>query len=258
MYVILVSADVQVHNVAGLSYTTSSAFIFPSRGCSWASNSVLAALISPSPLVHLKAARLCRSKDAAGEPQWSLGGRSMARVTTRSLTRLKLVTQGSPAASSKVAIKILTTHTTRYVTLNRIVMIAPFGVARTYSGRAHELSNGPRRPAGRRGVLHTPCAFEAAGVCNTPLRLFTSPAYSGAMRRSRRSAHDLTATPVSTADGRRRTGLRAQYEGARHVFARRVVSAESASVGPLTVQPADGRGHHVCHQQCARPHTFAG
>jgi len=38
-------------------------------------------------------------QDAAGEPQWSLGGRSMARVTTRSLTRLKLVTQGSPAAS---------------------------------------------------------------------------------------------------------------------------------------------------------------
>ena len=57
-----VSAGVEVRNVAGLSYTTSSAFIFPSRGCSWASNSVLAALLSPSPLVHLKAARLCRSK----------------------------------------------------------------------------------------------------------------------------------------------------------------------------------------------------
>ncbi len=37
--------------------------------------------------------------DAAGEPQWSLVGRSMVCVTTRSLTRLKLVTQGSPAAS---------------------------------------------------------------------------------------------------------------------------------------------------------------
>ncbi len=59
-----VSAGVQVRNVAGLSYTTSSAFIFPSRGCSWASNSILAALVSPSPLVHLKAAGLCRSKVA--------------------------------------------------------------------------------------------------------------------------------------------------------------------------------------------------
>ncbi len=55
---------VEVRNVAGLSCTTSSAFIFPGRGRSWASNSVLAALVSPSPLVHLKAARLCRSKVA--------------------------------------------------------------------------------------------------------------------------------------------------------------------------------------------------
>jgi len=53
---------VEVRNVAGLSCTTSSAFIFPGSGRSWASNSVLAALVSPSPLVHLKAARLCRSK----------------------------------------------------------------------------------------------------------------------------------------------------------------------------------------------------
>jgi len=60
----VVSAGVEVRNVAGLSYTTSSAFIFPSRGCSWASNSLLAALVSPRPLVHLKAARWCRSKVA--------------------------------------------------------------------------------------------------------------------------------------------------------------------------------------------------
>jgi len=53
-----------VRNVAGLSYTTSSAFIFPSRGCSWASHSALAALADPNPLVHLKAAMLCRSKVA--------------------------------------------------------------------------------------------------------------------------------------------------------------------------------------------------
>jgi len=37
--------------------------------------------------------------DAAGEPQWRLVSGSVARVTTRSLTRLKFVTQGSPAAS---------------------------------------------------------------------------------------------------------------------------------------------------------------
>ena len=63
-----VSAGAEVRNVAGLSYTTSRAFIFPSRGCSWASHSVLAALVDPNLLVHLKAAMLCRSKDAAGEP----------------------------------------------------------------------------------------------------------------------------------------------------------------------------------------------
>lgn len=39
-----------------------------------------------------------------------------------------------------------------------------------HAHRARALSNGPRRPAGRRGVWHTPCAFEAAGVCHTPLR----------------------------------------------------------------------------------------
>jgi len=51
-------------------------------------------------------------------------------------------------------------------------------------------------------------------------------------------------------------------ESARQFFAlvteACVVSAGSAGVGPLTVQPADGRGQHVGHQQCARPHTLAG
>jgi len=37
--------------------------------------------------------------DVAGEPRWSLVGGSVAGVTTRSVKRLKLVTQGSPAAS---------------------------------------------------------------------------------------------------------------------------------------------------------------
>ncbi len=76
---------VQVRNVASLSYTTSSAFIFPSRGCSWASNSVLVALISPRPLAHLKAARLCRSKDAAGEPCVTSLSRFKARMVTRAI-----------------------------------------------------------------------------------------------------------------------------------------------------------------------------
>ncbi len=80
-----------MRNVAGLSYTTSRAFIFPSRGCSWASHSVLAALVDPNLLVHLKAAMLCRSKDAAGEPQWSPPDRAVACVITRSLTRSKPV-----------------------------------------------------------------------------------------------------------------------------------------------------------------------
>jgi hypothetical protein len=37
--------------------------------------------------------------DAAGEPQWSLAGGSVAGVTTRRLTCLKSVLLGSPAAS---------------------------------------------------------------------------------------------------------------------------------------------------------------
>jgi len=94
----------EVRNVAGLSYTTSRAFIFPSSSRFWASNSAIAALVDTGPLAHLIAALLCRSKDAAGEPQWNLVGRSVARMTTRSVTRLKLVTQGSPAASSKLAL----------------------------------------------------------------------------------------------------------------------------------------------------------
>jgi len=43
--------------------------------------------------------------DAAGEPQWHLVSGSVASVTTRSLTRLKFVTQGSPAASTIVPYK---------------------------------------------------------------------------------------------------------------------------------------------------------
>jgi len=42
-------------------------------------------------------------QDAAGEPRCSLVSRSKAHVTTRRLTRLKLVTEGSPA-SSKLAL----------------------------------------------------------------------------------------------------------------------------------------------------------
>jgi len=51
-----------VRNVAGLSYTTSSAFIFSSRSRFWASNSAIAALVDAGPLVHLIAALWCRSK----------------------------------------------------------------------------------------------------------------------------------------------------------------------------------------------------
>ena len=73
-----VSAGAEVRNVAGLSYTTSRAFIFPSRGCSWASHSVLAALVDPNPLVHLKAAMLCRSKVALTNDDRSEGSKLSA------------------------------------------------------------------------------------------------------------------------------------------------------------------------------------
>jgi len=57
-----VSAGVKVRNVAGLSYTTSSAFIFSSSRRFWASNSAIAALVDTGSLVYLIAALWCRSK----------------------------------------------------------------------------------------------------------------------------------------------------------------------------------------------------
>jgi len=45
--------------------------------------------------------------------------------------------------------------------------------------------------------------------------------------------------------------------GARHIFAL-VTEACVVSAGSAGFQPADGRGQHVCHQQCVRPHTCAG
>jgi len=65
---------VKVRNVAGLSYTTSSAFIFSSRRRFWASNSAIAALVDTGSLVYLIAALWCRSKLAltagsAGAPR---------------------------------------------------------------------------------------------------------------------------------------------------------------------------------------------
>jgi len=53
---------VKVRNVAGLSYTTSSAFIFSSSRRFWASNSAIAALVDTGSLVYLIAALWCRSK----------------------------------------------------------------------------------------------------------------------------------------------------------------------------------------------------
>ena len=99
-----VSAGVKVRNVAGLSYTTSSALIFSSRRRFWASNSAIAALVDTGSLVYLIAALWCRSKDAAGEPQQGLVGKLAARVTTRRVTCPKRVVEGSPAASSKLAL----------------------------------------------------------------------------------------------------------------------------------------------------------
>ncbi len=86
---------VKVRNVAGLSYTTSSALIFSSRRCFWASNSAIAALVDTGSLVYLIASLWCRSKDAAGEPQEGRVGKLAARVTTCRLTRPKLVVKGS-------------------------------------------------------------------------------------------------------------------------------------------------------------------
>ena len=102
-----VSAGVKVRNVAGLSYTTSSALIFSSRRRFWASNSAIAALVDTGSLVYLIAALWCRSKDAAGEPQQGLVGKLAARVTTRRVTCPKRVVEGSPAASSKLALTAL-------------------------------------------------------------------------------------------------------------------------------------------------------
>jgi len=56
-----VSAGVK-RNVAGLSYATSSTFIFSSSRRFWASNSAIAALVDTGPLAHLIAASWCRSK----------------------------------------------------------------------------------------------------------------------------------------------------------------------------------------------------
>ncbi len=63
-YVLRVSAGVKVRNVAGLSCTTSSAFIFSSSRRFWASNSAIAALVDTGSLVYLIAALWCRSKPA--------------------------------------------------------------------------------------------------------------------------------------------------------------------------------------------------
>jgi len=64
---------------------------FQVRGCSWASNSVLAALVSPSPLMHLKAAVLCRTKVAptARAHAETLGTLSRLDLTAHNIDHLR-------------------------------------------------------------------------------------------------------------------------------------------------------------------------